>query len=71
LPGRIKTLIDEYFERRCGTNASLRHFVRATLMLKGINPDKFDERSPDDPATLATLQRLLTEFDRPRKTDVR
>ncbi len=62
MPGRIKSLIDAVMERRAGKNEALRHFVRSHLILKGINPDRYDESSPDDPEIISRLEAMLEEY---------
>jgi hypothetical protein len=62
MPGRTKQLIDELIELRAGPNQGLSHFLRAHLLMKGIDPDAFDENTPDDPEKVATLQKMIAEF---------
>jgi hypothetical protein len=32
--------------------------------LSGVNPDHYDERSPDDPAVVEKLQKMIAEFSK-------
>jgi hypothetical protein len=63
LPGKIKKLIDELVELRCGKQVALAHFVKAHLVLKGIDPDAYHDHSPDDADKVATLERMIRDFD--------
>jgi hypothetical protein len=64
MPGRVKKLIDDFVAVRSGGNQGLKHFVRAHLVLSGVNPDHYDERSPDDPAVVEKLQKMIAEFSK-------
>jgi hypothetical protein len=58
MAGRIKQLLGELSEAR-GRGAAAAHFLRSHLILKGINPEAYAEDSPDDPAVVAELERML------------
>jgi len=58
MAGRIKELLAELSETR-GRGAAAAHFLRSHLILKGINPDAYAADSPDDPAVVAELERML------------
>lgn len=60
--GRIRNLIDRLIELRTGGRAQMTHFVRAHLVLNGINPDEFDRNSPDHPDVVARLEAMIQEF---------
>lgn len=62
MAGNIRRLIDELIQLRTGGNEALEHFVRAHLAIKGIAPEKYDERSPDDPKVIAELERMISDF---------
>jgi hypothetical protein len=62
MAGRVKALIDELIELRSGTSPGLSHFLRAHLLMKGIDPAAFDERSPDDPDKVRTLEDMISSF---------
>jgi hypothetical protein len=62
MAGRVKQLIDEFIRMRTGGRDGLEHFVRAHLALSGVNPERYSEASPDDPAVVAKLQRMIAEF---------
>lgn len=66
MAGRIKALIDDVIRLRTKGNSSLEHFVRATLLMKGIDPDGFNEQSADDPQVIQALEKMLTDFSKPK-----
>jgi hypothetical protein len=70
MAGRVKALIEELLEVRTrsadGTaNAALVPFVRAHLIIRGINPDHYSTQSPDDPKVVSQIERMIEEFRRP------
>lgn len=59
--GQIHRLIQELYKVRGITPSSL-PFVRAHLVLSGIDPDDHNEHSPDDPLKVAQLEGMLADF---------
>ena len=41
MAGRVKQLIDELIELRAAGNPTVVHFMRAHLMLNGIDPSRY------------------------------
>jgi hypothetical protein len=66
LAGKIQKLIGDLVQLRANGRAGLTHFVRAHLVLSGIDPDQFDESSADDPEIVARLEKMITDFKRAR-----
>lgn len=64
MPGRVKQLIDELMEIRGADNAGVAHFMRAHLMLNGIDPSHYDETSPDDQQKERQLEEMISDFSR-------
>lgn len=62
MAGRTKQLIDELVVLRTGGSESLGHFVRAHLMMRGINPDVHSAASADDPKTVQVLEQMIADF---------
>lgn len=62
MAGRIKQLIEELIILRSRGRTGLEHFVRAHLVLNGIDPDGFDEKSADDPEIVRALQQMISDF---------
>jgi hypothetical protein len=63
MAGQIKKLIDSVVQARSKGNAALATITRAKLAFKGINPDKYTDNSPDDPAVLSKLQSIADELN--------
>jgi hypothetical protein len=63
MPGMIKSMINKIVAERAKGNATLIATTRTKLILKGIDPDKFNDTSPDDPAIMGKLQTLATELN--------
>jgi len=64
MAGQIRRLIDELVTLRSDGRDDLRHFVKAHLVMRGIYPDKYDDRSVDDPETLERVRGMLDEARR-------
>ncbi len=56
--GRTRKLIDEIIEKRSGGDPTLATITRTKLILKGIDPDKFDYTTVDDPAVLQKVEQI-------------
>ena len=59
--GQIHRLIQELYRVR-GTTPSSLPFVRAHLVLSGIDPDEHGEHTKDDPEKVAQLKGMLADF---------
>lgn len=62
MSGKIKKTIDEIVLQRSHGNALLASTTRTKLVLKGINPDLYEENSPDDPVVVAKINQIAVEF---------
>ncbi len=62
MAGRVKRLIDEFIELRTAGQKGLEHFVRAHLVLSGVNPNLYSESTPDDPILEKKLQKMIADF---------
>lgn len=62
MPGKVKQLIDAIVAHRSRGNPSMAGFVRAKLMLKGIDPSQHTDSSADDPDVLRKLEALAREL---------
>jgi hypothetical protein len=58
MAGEIHRLIERIIELRCGGNMSLVMSTKTKMLLKGLDPDKYTETSPDDPAIIARVREL-------------
>jgi len=52
MPGKIKRMIDEIVRQRTALNPMFAGMVKTKLLLKGIDPSRYDANSPDDPAVI-------------------
>ncbi len=64
MAGRVKQLIDELLHVRTKGNTALVPFVRAHLILQGIDPDRYSPASADDPQLEKKLAQLIEDFRR-------
>jgi hypothetical protein len=62
MPGKIKKLIDQIIQEKSGGKLVLANVTMTKLILKGINPQKFDEASSDDPAMIAKVTQVAKEM---------
>jgi hypothetical protein len=62
MAGKIRALIDSLITLRCAQASGNDHFVRAHLILHGIHPDRYTERSVDDPAKIRVLEQMIADF---------
>lgn len=62
MTGTAKRLIDELILLRTRNRAGSQHFVRAHLVLIGIDPDVHGEHTADDPDTISKLRKLIADF---------
>ena len=60
--GQCKQLIDEIIDLRTDGQPQLAGFVRATLIVKGILPDKYSDTTPDDPEMVAKLKAMASRL---------
>ena len=62
MPGQIKRAIDTIIAQRSKGNPTVALTTKTKLVLKGLNPDKFTDASPDDASVLAKLRVIATEL---------
>jgi len=63
MAGQVKAMIDRIIEERSKGNPILATTTRTKLILKGLDPDKYDAGSPDDPMLIARLRDLAAELN--------
>jgi hypothetical protein len=63
MAGRVHRLIQQLYEVR-GAGPSSLHFLRAHLVLSGINPDEYTEATRDDEQKVVLLEKMLADFQR-------
>ncbi|HIJ96346.1 MAG TPA: hypothetical protein HPP94_11535 [Desulfuromonadales bacterium] len=62
MAGKIKQMIDAIITQRAKDNAMLVGVIKTKLLLKGIDPNKFNAQSVDDPAIIAKLEAVIKEL---------
>jgi hypothetical protein len=62
MAGKIKRQIDAIIIAVSKNNQTLINITKTKLVLKGLNPDKFNDQSPDDPTILEKVKLIATEF---------
>jgi len=63
LAGKIKEMINQIIEERAKGNPAIREMTIAKLILKGLNPNKFDSYSADDPEIIEKLLNIAKQFN--------
>ncbi len=63
MPGAIKNMIDRIVEQRSHGNPPLVNTTKTKLILKGIDPAKFNATSPDDPEIMARVKQIALELN--------
>ncbi len=62
MAGRIKKHLDEIISSVSNNNTIIQNTTRTKLILKGLDPSKYNESSSDDPVILAKVQQVAQEF---------
>ncbi|MDS0526262.1 FIST C-terminal domain-containing protein [Clostridium sp. SHJSY1] len=62
MPGKVKEMIEEIIEERSKGNPAIREMTKAKLILKGLNPNKFNKYSYDDPKIIEKLWNIKREL---------
>jgi len=62
MAGKIKQQMDALISEVSKSNPILINTTRTKLILKGLNPDKFTQDSPDDPVILEKLKNIAEAF---------
>ncbi|MEK7433856.1 MAG: hypothetical protein AABZ74_12035 [Cyanobacteriota bacterium] len=63
MAGQIKNLVEQIIKVRCNGNPTLINPTKIKLILKGINPDKFNDESEDDPIIIGKLQTIIKDLN--------
>jgi hypothetical protein len=62
MAGRIREMIDTIIGHRAKDNPMLAGVIKTKLVLKGIDPNRFNRHSDDDPVIIAKLEALINDF---------
>ena len=56
--GKTKMLIDTLIQKRANGDPFIESSTRIKLIMKGIDPKKIDENTPDDPETIEKIYQV-------------
>ena len=62
MPGQIKRMLDEIVGQRAKGNPVIVSLTTTKLILKGVNPEKFNAGSPDDPNVISRVRAIALEL---------
>ncbi|OAA95120.1 FIST signal transduction protein [Clostridium coskatii] len=63
MAGKIKEIIDNVIKHRSKGNPAIAEMTKTKFILKGINPNKFDSNSYDDPIIIEKLIKIVEQMD--------
>ena len=63
MPGKIKKMIDAIIEEKSKGSDLIKLTLKTKFVLKGIDPEKFDELSKDDPAVISKLKAIAEKLN--------
>lgn len=63
MAGKIRKMINEIIQERSRGNPAIIEMTIAKLILKGINPNKFDSNSPDDTVIIEKLINIAKQLN--------
>ena len=63
MAGQIIKMINTIIDKRSKGSGTIAITTKTKLVLKGIDPDKFNESSPDDPEIIEKLRNLARDLD--------
>ncbi len=62
MAGQIRRALDSIISRRAHGDPTLVTTTKTKILLKGVDPDRFDAHSPDDPVVLAKVQAIARDL---------
>jgi hypothetical protein len=62
MAGQVKALAERIIRERAKGNPIIALSTETKMILKGVNPKKWHEFSPDDPPAIAALLQIANEF---------
>jgi len=62
MAGQIKKMLDQIIETRSQGDSFLVLTTKTKLVLKGINPEKYDRNSEDNPWVINEVRRIAKEM---------
>ncbi len=65
MAGQIKTMITRLIHLRVGNNPHMEAPLKIKLIMKGIDPDLYNEHSADDPVIIQRLRTIAENMGHP------
>jgi len=62
MAGKVKKMIDEIIEKVSKGSPIIKTTTRTKIILKGINVDKYDAQSADDPVVIQKISEIAKDF---------
>ena len=62
MAGKIKKMLDKIVTDKSGGNPTLMTTTKTKLILKGLNPDRYDAQSADDPNIIKKIVMTAQEM---------
>ena len=62
MAGQVKAMIDQIIAQRSQGNPVLASTTTTKLILKGFDPTRYGDDSPDDPQVIAKLRQVAAEL---------
>ena len=62
MAGKIRQMIDAIINQRAKDNPMLERVIKTKLILKGINPNKYNLQSDDDPVVMGKLEKMMQDL---------
>ncbi|MCB0193608.1 MAG: FIST C-terminal domain-containing protein [Anaerolineae bacterium] len=62
MAGKIKKMLDQIIETRSKGDYFLEQITKTKLIIKGINPDKYHDNSPDTPKIMQDVRRIAQQL---------
>jgi hypothetical protein len=62
MAGQIKQMLDQIIESRSQGDPFLALTTKTKLVFKGINPEKYDGNSEDDPLVITKVRQIAAEL---------
>ena len=61
MAGQTKHLLNLIIEKRSKGNETIALTTRTELIFRGFEPDRFDSKSPDDPAAIQKVKAIAAD----------
>ena len=62
MAGQVRALLDKIVSERAKGNRTIAMSTKTKLIIKGVNPDHWNARSPDDPDVLSKVRQIAQDF---------